>query len=84
MRSYTSIHGLETTPIAAAASGNDGTEWLTLFLGDHELTVFMPFARAERLAAAINGAESVTQTEAVEKAVAFATVAVIAEGGDVF
>lgn len=64
MRSYTSIHGLETTPIAAAASGNDGTEWLTLFLGDHELTVFMPFARAQRLADAINDAEAETATAA--------------------
>lgn len=63
MRTYTSLHGLETTPITAAASGNDGTEWLTLFLGDHELTVFMPFARAERLAAAINGAEEITRAE---------------------
>ena len=64
MRSYTSIHGLETTLIAAAASENNGTEWLSLFLGDHELTVFMPLARAERLAAAINGAEEITRAEA--------------------
>lgn len=64
MNTYTSIHGLETTPITAAASGNEGVEWLTLFLGDHELTVFMPFARAERLAAAINGAEAETATAA--------------------
>ena len=72
MRGYTSIHGLETTPIKAAASGNDGTGWLTLFLGDHELTIFMPFARAQRLADAINAAEEITraETEAVPQTTA--------------
>lgn len=62
---YASLHHLETTPIRAAASANDGVEWITLFFGgDAELTIFMPLVRAQRLADAINAAEEITKAEA--------------------
>ena len=65
---YTSMHGLEATPIAAQCQEIDDVAWLRLTIGDLELTVFMPAARAKRLAAAINGAEEITKAEAADPA----------------
>ncbi len=57
-RIYTSIHGADNEPIRAAASGHEDTTWLSVFVGDVELTFFMPLDRAERLAVAITAAEA--------------------------
>lgn len=63
------LHHCETTSITASTGDcacQDGRaiEWITLDIGEHDISIFMPIERARLLAAAVNAAEAEWQGRA--------------------